>query len=215
MKKNNFTYITLTDDNYIVGTEVLIRSLKKVKTKFSLIIMYIDLKEENKKILKSYENVILKKIKKIKNPFFEEGKTIPYLKYVYSKLNCFDFDNYKKMIFLDSDIVVLKNVNNLFKINGKYIGCQDEFLKIRENLNVFYSGFFIYEPSKKTFKDMLEKIKITKSFDNGDMGFLNEYFKNDFKSINKNYHRVKELIYYKRDFNVKKISLLHYTGIKP
>ena len=215
MKNKNYAYITLTDNNYIIGTEVLIRSLKKVNNEYSLIIMYVNLKKANLLKLKKYKNIILKKVKKIENPFFEKEKMQKYLKYVYTKLNCFNFNEYSKMIFLDSDILVLKNIDNLFFKKGNFIGCYDEFLKLTKNLNFFYSGFFIYEPSKRIFKDILKKIKKIKSFDNGDMGFLNIYFKDEFTPLNKNYHRIKELLYYKKDFSINKLSLLHYTGVKP
>jgi lipopolysaccharide biosynthesis glycosyltransferase len=49
--------------------------------------------------------------------------------------------------------------------------------KIMNNSDYFNSGVMVLTPSIREFRDMEKRIAITPSYDNGDQGFLNEYYK--------------------------------------
>ncbi|KAK3010553.1 hypothetical protein RJ639_011164 [Escallonia herrerae] len=87
---------------------------------------------------------------------------------VYTKLKIFNMTNYKKVVYLDADTIVVKSIEDLFKC-GKF--CAN--LKHSERLN---SGVMVVEPSEAVFKDMMTKVTTLPSYTGGDQGFLNSYY---------------------------------------
>lgn len=212
MKRKKFAYVTLVTDDYVPGVIALRNSLNRSGSAYDLIVMYTSLEQYNYNLLKDIKGVILKKVDMIENPYSQQG----YLKYVFTKLNCFSFFDYNKIVFIDADVIVLKNLDFLFELNGRFASIKDEFLS-QNNIvkNKFYGGFFVFEPNYKIFENMMKKLGILDSFDKGDMGFLNEYFKDDVVFLNKNIHRLKEMLFYDKKFDLNKVYSLHFTGIKP
>ncbi|KAK2970401.1 hypothetical protein RJ640_016255 [Escallonia rubra] len=80
---------------------------------------------------------------------------------VYTKLKIFNMTNYKKVVYLDADTIVVKSIEDLFKC-GKF--CAN--LKHSERLN---SGVMVVEPSEAVFKDMMTKVTTLPSY-TGDVG---------------------------------------------
>ncbi|KAG2696682.1 hypothetical protein I3760_07G070500 [Carya illinoinensis] len=76
--------------------------------------------------------------------------------------------NYKKVVYLDADTIVVKSIEDLFKC-GKF--CAN--LKHSERLN---SGVMVLEPSEAIFNDMMSKVTTLPSYTGGDQGFLNSYY---------------------------------------
>ncbi|KAK8542957.1 hypothetical protein V6N12_015532 [Hibiscus sabdariffa] len=89
---------------------------------------------------------------------------------VYTKLKIFNMTNYEKVVYLDADTIVVKNIEDIFKCE-KF--CAN--LKHSERLN---SGVLVVEPSEAVFNDMMSKVNILPSYTGGDQGFLNSYFSN-------------------------------------
>ncbi|XP_076885898.1 inositol phosphorylceramide glucuronosyltransferase 1-like [Bidens hawaiensis] len=87
---------------------------------------------------------------------------------VYTKLKIFNMTDYEKVVYLDADTIVIKNIDVLFKC-GKF--CAN--LKHSERLN---SGVMVVEPSEELFKDMVSKVTTLYSYTGGDQGFLNAYY---------------------------------------
>ncbi|KAK1581237.1 hypothetical protein Q3G72_004192 [Acer saccharum] len=78
---------------------------------------------------------------------------------VYTKLKIFNMINYKKVVYLDADTIVVKNIEDLFKCS-KF--CAN--LKHSERLN---SGVMVVEPSEELFNDMMSKVKTLHSYTGG------------------------------------------------
>ncbi|TYK27244.1 inositol phosphorylceramide glucuronosyltransferase 1 [Cucumis melo var. makuwa] len=89
---------------------------------------------------------------------------------VYTKLKIFNMTDYRKVVYLDADTIVLKNIEDLFKCS-KF--CAN--LKHSERLN---SGVMVVEPSETIFNDMMSKVNTLPSYTGGDQGFLNSYYSN-------------------------------------
>ncbi|KAL2942626.1 Inositol phosphorylceramide glucuronosyltransferase 1 [Bienertia sinuspersici] len=75
---------------------------------------------------------------------------------VYTKLKIFNMTSYRKVVYLDADTIVIKNIEDLFRC-GKF--CAN--LKHSERLN---SGVLVVEPSKVLFDDMLNKVSTLPSY---------------------------------------------------
>jgi hypothetical protein len=73
-----------------------------------------------------------------------------------------------QVIYLDSDTIVARNIDELFRCPG--------FCSVVRHSERFNSGIMVLEPSSSVFQDMLRKIQDTPSYTGGDQGFLNEYY---------------------------------------
>ncbi|MED6225239.1 Inositol phosphorylceramide glucuronosyltransferase 1 [Stylosanthes scabra] len=87
---------------------------------------------------------------------------------VYTKLKIFNMTEYKKVVYLDADTIVVKNIDELFKC-ARFCGN----LKHSERMN---SGVMVVEPSTTLFNDMMNKVNTLPSYTGGDQGFLNSYY---------------------------------------
>ncbi len=137
---------------------------------------------------------------------------------VFNKIYGFYLDEYKKLIMLDTDMIVLKNqqqpycpLDSLFtQINRKFAAmCYepdyilqmdtqippklvDQYLQ-QKNIGACSAGTFMIQPSKVTFYDMVRKLKSSSNAPkNGykfpEEGFLSAYFKNEMFTIPANYN---------------------------
>ena len=74
----------------------------------------------------------------------------PELGITFTKINCWLLENYSKCVFLDSDIVVLQNIDDLFE--------REEFSAAPDAgwPDCFNSGVFVYRPSKDTYRKLMQ-----------------------------------------------------------
>ena len=110
MIMNNYSWVTLlSGDNYINGVLGLNYSLKQVKSKYPLYVIVSDCSKNILKILD--QNEINYQI--IKMECFKDQKGPPFTRTL-QKLKIFDLKQFDKVIFLDTDIIVLKNIDYYF-----------------------------------------------------------------------------------------------------
>lgn len=88
---------------------------------------------------------------------------------VYTKLMIFNLTQYERIVYLDADTLVARNVDELFLCDAALCAV----LRAGERFN---SGVMVVRPSEGTLDDMLRRIADTPSYTGGDQGFLNEYF---------------------------------------
>ncbi|ODQ67341.1 nucleotide-diphospho-sugar transferase [Nadsonia fulvescens var. elongata DSM 6958] len=86
-----------------------------------------------------------------------------------------------KIIYLDADVLPLKNLDFLFSVEFNQQNPADDFNWIAASPDVgwpdvFNSGFFVTRPSKPVFEKLWKLVIENNSFDGGDQGILNEYF---------------------------------------
>ncbi|GAB4836085.1 Inositol phosphorylceramide glucuronosyltransferase 1 [Ancistrocladus abbreviatus] len=74
---------------------------------------------------------------------------------VYTKLKILNITNYRKLVYLDADTIVIRSVEDLFKC-GKF--CAN--LKHSKRLNF---GVLVVEPSRKLFNGMMSKVSTLSS----------------------------------------------------
>ncbi|CAN1124289.1 Putative UDP-glucuronate:xylan alpha-glucuronosyltransferase 4 [Linum perenne] len=79
--------------------------------------------------------------------------------------------DYTKVIFIDSDLIVLQNMDHIFT----YPQLSASF-NTAQNDTIFNSGVMVIEPSDCMFKDLMAKSTYVASVNGGDQGFLNEVF---------------------------------------
>jgi lipopolysaccharide biosynthesis glycosyltransferase len=208
MAKKKNSYVTLVSSDYIRGVIALDKSLKKVDSEVELLVMYWDLSDDDIKYLKSNG------IKLIKVNRIESKKSSGRYVDTYNKLNIWNL-NIEKVIFLDSDCVVLKNIDHLFDIDCEFAACEDNGVELGRSL--FNTGVMLIKPNKKIFKDMLSKIDVYPSYDGSDQGFLNAYFPFfDNIVLEQKYNVLKRIFRHHRElWKTIDVHVLHFVGRKP
>ena len=116
------------------------------------------------------------------------------------------------MIYIDSDCILLKNIDFLFEINEEIVACPDWGLEYKQFFN---SGVIIFTPSHKILEKITNGIeKNIVSYDGGDQGFLNKVL--NIKFLPPEFNTLKRT-YEKRPwvFDEENIYILHFVGVKP
>lgn len=117
---NKFAYVTVMFGNniYLTGALVLGYSLMKTETKFDRVILVTpDVSNEYKSYLATiYTNIINIDYVDVSNEIFSEENT--RFKDVFTKLECLSLVRYDKIILLDLDMIIAKNIDHLFKLEA-------------------------------------------------------------------------------------------------
>ncbi|KAK6233132.1 Glycosyl transferase [Theobroma cacao] len=145
-----------------------------------------------------------RQIDRIRSPFAQKGS---YNEWNYSKLRIWLLTWYDKVVFIDADILVLKNMDSLFIYSPLSAAGNDQTL--------FNSGIMVVEPSLCMFEDLMVKSFKVDSYNGGDQGFLNEVFTW--------WHRLPSKVNFLKIFqrngsreNIPDdLSAIHYLGLKP
>ena len=245
MKKQTNNIIPIffaTDDNYMPFLRVALQSITKntsKNNKYEIYVLNTGLKEENIENLKKFnkENISVKSVnieEKIKD-FSNRLHTRDY----YSKSTYYRlfiptmFPQYDKALYLDSDIVVLSDIANLYNINignnmvgaipDESVQIVPEFFKYVENflgierINYFNAGILVMnlkEMRKQNFEqkflEMLMQIKFNVA---QDQDYLNVICKDKVKYISFSWNKMPLKC---NNANVKDLNLIHYNlSFKP
>ena len=157
-------YITvLTNDNYIRGVKALKKSLRNVKSRHDLIILVPKSKEkelrsilEKNRIPDKHCTVCVKEDIEVEYPedlHFEEH----YWANTFFKLSVAKCTEFKKVILLDSDMLITNNIDHLFAkphysaVIAGHCGAP-EYTKLN-------SGLMVLEPGKAFYDQLSDSIK--------------------------------------------------------
>ncbi|GKU90599.1 hypothetical protein SLEP1_g4577 [Rubroshorea leprosula] len=104
-------------------------------------------------------------IQRIRNP---KAEPEAYNEWNYSKFRLWQLTDYDKIIFIDADLLILRNIDFLFEM--------PEISATGNNATLFNSGVMVVEPSNCTFQLLMDHINEIESYNGGDQGYLNEVF---------------------------------------
>lgn len=104
-------------------------------------------------------------IQRIRNP---KAEPEAYNEWNYSKFRLWQLTDYDKIIFIDADMLILRNIDFLFEM--------PEISATGNNATLFNSGVMVVEPSNFTFQLLMDHINEIVSYNGGDQGYLNEIF---------------------------------------
>ncbi|KAG2260084.1 hypothetical protein Bca52824_079378 [Brassica carinata] len=202
-------YVTLlhSSEVYVCGAIALAQSIRQSGSTHDMILLHDDYITNSSRIGLSRAGWKLRRVERIRSPFSRKDS---YNEWNYSKLRVWQVTDYDKLVFIDADFIIAKNVDYLFSFPQLSAAGNDEVL--------FNSGVMVLEPSACLFKElMLNSFKI-KSYNGGDQGFLNEYFV-WWHRLSKRVNRMK--YFGAESKNNQKRHLpdnlegIHYLGLKP
>lgn len=204
-----FAYVTYYSGRYVLGVLALICSLRKFTDRE---IIVLTKKNENTDPLNRFSNLKIRRVNNIENPF-SHGQD--RFKDTFNKLHIFDIFGYDRITYIDSDCIVLKDLDHLFANSEPILACQDWGNKMGIGFN---SGFFSFKPSLELKRIVFDGLKNTniESNDGGDQGYLNFVLKGRVSFLRPEYNFLKRW-YDKRPwlFDLNNVYVLHYVGAKP
>ncbi|KAJ3044398.1 Exostoses (Multiple)-like 3 [Rhizophlyctis rosea] len=173
VRTNSSAYVTLLcDDVMLESTLVLARSLNLSETRYPFIVLTLPSVSEAARVKLLTPGVGVQEVvtvSQLKYPFpVNDAKRAINKMCRYSKLQLWNMTQYDKIVFLDADMLVVKNIDDLFE--------WPEFSAVLDVGGVFNTGVFVAEPSNDTYQDMLARYRKAPSYNRGDQGFLNWYF---------------------------------------
>ncbi|KAJ9186732.1 hypothetical protein P3X46_002275 [Hevea brasiliensis] len=212
-RREAYATVLHSSESYVCGAIALAQSLRQTGTKRDLILLLDKSISQPKREALAAAGWKIRLIKRIRNPRAEKHS---YNEYNYSKFRLWQLTDYDKIIFIDSDILVLRNLDILFHF--------PEMTATGNDIWFFNSGIMVIEPSNCTFKILMNHRNDIISYNGGDQGFLNEVFVW--------WHRLPKRVNFLKNFwanttleaSVKnelfgadppKVYSIHYLGFKP
>nr|XP_039250030.1 glycogenin-1-like isoform X3 [Styela clava] len=173
-KHNDEAFITLaTNDVYTRGALVLAQSLRKYGTTRKLVVMITPHVSPNARTALEdvFDDVRLVDVLDSRDAAHLALLKRPELGITFTKIHCWTLTEYSKGVFMDADMMALQNIDELFE--------REELSAAPDSgwPDLFNSGLFVFRPSLETFNGLLLLAQNEGSFDGGDQGLLNTYFK--------------------------------------
>lgn len=236
MKSLNYTYATvLSTDSYAVGVVALYESLKEVKSLYPfLCICSKNITEQTIEKL----TLIGVKCYRLKRTALEKVSDITFntdefshWSYTFDKLLVWELEEYDKIVYLDSDMVLMNNVDELFDYsNLSGVAAGNLMNPSWTRLN---SGTLVIEPNRNLADAMIAAIPATikerqsKGENIGDQDVINYCFPTWYKDLDKHLPEGYNLfyknitLYYKRfglrysaQDKLHAINIVHFIGYR-
>jgi len=213
---NKNCYVYCAHNNlYCIGAIVSAISIRKHNKKNDIFIL---LNENVGDDLKSVINNLNIRFKIIKN---EDIKKVTSSYYTYSllKLHAYNLLEYEKVIFLDSDTLVYKDISKYFniEITAEQIFGDSDYLQrlIINNSRLLASSMFMIRPSIEMYDKIVDFNE--KNRQNADMDLIHRVYPDKDKII-KTIHMYSNWYYEWIGIPVeafKNLEIIHYNGTKP
>ncbi|KAK1313791.1 UDP-glucuronate:xylan alpha-glucuronosyltransferase 2 [Acorus calamus] len=164
-RREAYATVLHSSDAYVCGAIALAQSIRATKSSRDLVLLLDKSIPGPKRQALAKAGWKLVDIERIRNPRAEKYS---YNEYNYSKLRLWQLLGYDKVVFVDADIVVLRNLDVLFSF--------PQLSATGNDGSIFNSGIMVIEPSNRTFAALMTRTVDIVSYNGGDQGFLNEVF---------------------------------------
>jgi lipopolysaccharide biosynthesis glycosyltransferase len=205
-----FAIIYVFDKSYIKYFELSLFSLLQhnKEDNFDIVIFYANENDINtiKDVTKLYKKNFIFKLIQYTN--YSKNK---YTFNPFFRLDLFTLSNYKKIIFLDCDTLIIKNINFLFFKDIKFGACKyikSPNLDYNNASNYFNAGVLLvdkYFLCDKVYKNLIERMYLYEEEEQ----LLNQYFKKDIIFLESQYNCS---IYTTKEFNLNQIYIYHFIS---
>lgn len=112
------------------------------------------------------------------------------MRFTLSKLYCFSLFDFEKIVFLDADVVVLDNIENLFECPSISASIAGNFYPGNENWSELNSGVMVIDPNPDLFNKLIETLNSNTSYpsDFSDQTIINRTFPDWSSNLNLHLH---------------------------
>lgn len=213
----------ITNKNYLNGLALLSYTLLK-NTSIPLSVVIPDNSDDDfYQLVKKFSynsNIIKMPLIDVDKKYFE-NKYEDYWKETFFKLNAAKLVQFKKIVLLDIDLVIQKNIDELF--NFESFSASNSGYVFNHTSTMFNSGVLVLEPSSKLFNDLVNLIPTVLNSSNGracgDQDVFNAYFPDWFNHKNlvlsekyNCFYGFSSCLSKTLKHGFKDISVLHYWG---
>ncbi|KAF8092654.1 hypothetical protein N665_0407s0031 [Sinapis alba] len=163
--KGQYSVVGMGFSDYVCGAIAAAQSIRMSGSTRDLVILVDDSITEHHRTGLESAGWKIQTFQRIRNP---KAKPNAYNEWNYSKFRLWQLSEYDKIIFVDADMLILRNIDFLF-----------EFPEISATGNdgtLFNSGLMVVEPSNVTFNLLMDRVDEVVSYNGGDQGYLNEIF---------------------------------------
>ena len=213
-------FVTVCNKEYLIGFEVMLKSLidnnpRVITNNLPFVIITNDLNPEDLVTSRTiYNNIHIKRFNESKYSQIEELKKKQMAFGDYTKYEIFSLTEFKKIIFLDSDTVILGNIDYLIDFKESF-GCVRELFIDQYNTGVMVIGNKYLNP--KITEDLINLTNVYGITEHLDQDIINNYFIDVITPIPLEYNYLK--IYSKQIFQntglPDYIKIIHYVVKKP
>ncbi|KAH7382180.1 nucleotide-diphospho-sugar transferase [Pyrenochaeta sp. MPI-SDFR-AT-0127] len=164
----------LMSDSYLPGAAVLAHSLRDAgtKKKLAVLITLESLSAETITELKTLYDYLIP-VERIRNPnpanLYVMGR--PDLSFAFTKIALWRQTQFRKIVYLDADVVALRALDELFDIETPFAAAPDIGWP-----DAFNSGVMVITPDMGEYWALQTMAATGDSFDGADQGLLNQYF---------------------------------------
>ena len=165
--KLNYAYATfVVNPEYVLGAAVLMHSLAVSGSQYDRVIcVTAEVGPSDRALLARLATLV--EIERVPSPLNVENKRY---KDTFTKLRVWQLVKWKKVVYIDVDVVALQSMDELFDL-------QELSLPMDAEHDRYSTGMMVIEPSLKTFDDMLQRLQTTQvSMELPDLLFLKEFF---------------------------------------
>ncbi|KAI5082059.1 hypothetical protein GOP47_0001802 [Adiantum capillus-veneris] len=164
-RREAYATILHSAEAYMCGAIALAHSIRRTGSKRDMVILVDHTTQAHHRQGLEEAGWQVLPIDRIRNP---HALPDSYNEWNYSKLRLWQLTSYHKIIFLDSDVLVLRNIDFLFQ--------SEEVSAAPNSRTIFNSGLMVVEPHNCTFHLLMSLVDSVVSYNGGDQGFLNEIF---------------------------------------
>lgn len=225
MRMKNAFVTYLGNDEYLDGCLVINKNLKDVGAKFPFYVLLGNkVTEKNRNILKALNINIIELTKN-----FEIPKAITDINsanysnwnYTFEKLFVFDLIEFGKIVFIDSDMLIRRNIDELFNEDSLSAVCAGNKFPGNESWKGLNSGLMVITPKAGMSSQIMESyMEQMPTIDHpiGDQDLIKNYYSNWDSQENLKLHDKYNILIGYIDFycrNIVKfddISIIHYVG---
>ena len=232
LKSKKIAICTICNDEFSIGAQTMIYSFLENNNWFTgdIIIFhnsdYSKLSLENIELLsRLYKNIIFKEVKtsdysSLIDKFNKSNNSKRFIPSLFT-FEAFELAaEYDRTLYLDSDMVILKNISELFSISTEISVTPDSGkYDLRKKYNTFNGGFLLIDSVTypKQYKKKLLDFSLTcTDMRLADQSIMNDFFKNKVHYLDSRYNCLKRCF---PDNNFKSfdknIKIVHYVGAKP
>lgn len=224
MEQVKQAYITIvSSEDYLEGVRILYYSMQKVKSAYPL---YVLLSESIAHLRPKVEKWGLPVLvaKDISLGEFEAKNDRQYWNNTFFKLRIFELTQFEKLVYLDNDIILLKNLDHLFSCEHITAVQGGKLVYHWEDMS---SGLMVLRPSVEEFHGLIDVIpivckrKIEENCGFGDQDILSYYYKN-VHQVWPEEHRLDETYYgmvrciheLAVHYGYRNMKVVHFSGEK-
>ena len=207
----------ICNDNYLPGLIALIKSLKYNKCINNILIMVTKNVSLKSKEVISKLGALVKNIEEIHYKGSKSNEIIDRYGInntswmMFTKLNIWKQCEYKKLLYIDADTVVLKNIDHLFTIKENFSAVPG----YSKSLNYYgiEGGVLLIKPCLDTYNGLIQAMNSDRyDLTMSDQSLINDYF-NKHGKINLLDNKYNTL--QKKHENIRKAYIYHWNGKKP